>query len=115
MSELDDFLREILPRQNAAEKAIHDGDAGPRIRMWSQKDPVTLLGAFGVARSGWPEVEETFHWVASRFSTIGIEALVWLTDVGGLTRSEAVTTMRWSAQALLRSALEDVPVRQQLE
>lgn len=36
--------------------------------MWSQKDPVTLLGAFGVARSGWREVEETFHWVASRFS-----------------------------------------------
>jgi AcrR family transcriptional regulator len=48
-------------------------------------------------------------------ATIGIEALVWLTDVGGLTRSEAVTTMRWSAQALLRSALKDVPARQQLE
>lgn len=68
MSELEDFLSEVLPRQKAAEKAMHDGDAGPRIRIWSQKDPVTLLGAFGVARSGWAEVEETFHWVATRFS-----------------------------------------------
>ncbi|MDQ3771816.1 MAG: TetR/AcrR family transcriptional regulator [Actinomycetota bacterium] len=48
-------------------------------------------------------------------ATIGIEALVWLTDVGGLPRAEAVATMRWSAKALLRSALEDVPARQQLE
>ena len=68
MSELDEFLSDILPRQNAAEQAIHDGDAGPRIQMWSHEDPVSLLGAFGVARSGWTEVEETFRWVASRFS-----------------------------------------------
>jgi AcrR family transcriptional regulator len=39
----------------------------------------------------------------------GIEALVWLTDVAGLTREEAVTLMRWAARALLRSALADVP------
>jgi len=32
--------------------------------------------------------------------------LVWLTDVGELSRTDAVATMRWSAQALLRSALE---------
>lgn len=39
-------------------------------------------------------------------TTIGIEALIWLTDVGGLTRGEAVATMRWSAEALLRTALQ---------
>ncbi len=38
-------------------------------------------------------------------SAIGIEALVWLTDIAGLTRAEAVESMRWSAQALLRTAL----------
>ena len=37
----------------------------------------------------------------------GIEALVWLTDVGGLSREEAVEVMRWSAQALLRSAMAE--------
>ncbi|MEO8221820.1 MAG: TetR/AcrR family transcriptional regulator [Specibacter sp.] len=42
-------------------------------------------------------------------SSIGIEALVWLTDIGGLSREEAVASMRWSAQALLRQLLEDGP------
>ncbi len=38
-------------------------------------------------------------------SSTGIEALAWLTDVGGLSRSEAIDLMRWSAQALLHAAL----------
>lgn len=37
-------------------------------------------------------------------SATGIEALVWLTDIGGLTREEATATMRWSALAMLESA-----------
>ena len=36
---------------------------------------------------------------------IGIEALVTLIDLGGLSRDEAVKVMDWSARALLRSAL----------
>jgi AcrR family transcriptional regulator len=36
---------------------------------------------------------------------VGIEALVWLTDIAGLSRKEATETMRWSAHALVRSAL----------
>ena len=39
-------------------------------------------------------------------ATLGIEALVWLTDVGGLSREEAVEVMRSNARTLLRSALE---------
>ncbi|WP_427134488.1 TetR/AcrR family transcriptional regulator [Pseudarthrobacter sp. S9] len=42
-------------------------------------------------------------------SAIGIEALVWLTDIGGLTREQAVASMRWSAQALLQQALAGGP------
>jgi len=41
----------------------------------------------------------------------GIEALVWLTDVAGLSRPEAVETMKASAQALLRDALAASPSR----
>jgi AcrR family transcriptional regulator len=41
-------------------------------------------------------------------STAGIEALVWLTDIAGLSREEAVQVMRQSARALLRSALADL-------
>jgi AcrR family transcriptional regulator len=40
-------------------------------------------------------------------SACGIEALVWLTDVAGLSRGEAAELMRWSARALLRAALAE--------
>jgi rhamnogalacturonyl hydrolase YesR len=38
-------------------------------------------------------------------AVIGIEPLVWLTDVAGLTRAAAAARMRSSAAALLRDAL----------
>jgi len=38
-------------------------------------------------------------------ATLGIEALVWLTDIGGLSRREAVELMRSSARTLLQAAL----------
>jgi AcrR family transcriptional regulator len=37
----------------------------------------------------------------------GIEALVWLTDVAGVTREEAIDVMRWSANALFEAAISD--------
>lgn len=40
-------------------------------------------------------------------ASIGIEALVWLTDIAHLSREEAVKNMRWSAAALLRAALAE--------
>ena len=40
-------------------------------------------------------------------ATLGVEALVWLTDVGGLSREEAADLMRASARRLLRSALAE--------
>ncbi len=44
-------------------------------------------------------------------SATGIEALVWLTDVAGLSRADATDLMRWSARAMLQSALADKRVR----
>jgi len=41
-------------------------------------------------------------------SATGIEALAWLTDVAGLSRSDARKLMRWSAQAMLHSAMADL-------
>jgi AcrR family transcriptional regulator len=37
----------------------------------------------------------------------GIEALIWLCDIAGLSRDEAKDLMMWSARALLRSALAE--------
>lgn len=42
-------------------------------------------------------------------SAVGIEALVWLTDVAGLTREEAADQMHWTARALMLQALADRP------
>lgn len=42
-------------------------------------------------------------------SATGIESLVWLTDIAGLSREEAVASMRWTAGALLKQALLDGP------
>jgi hypothetical protein len=40
-------------------------------------------------------------------SAVGVEALVWFTDVAGLSRDEAAGVMLWSARAMLRSARTD--------
>ena len=40
-------------------------------------------------------------------AAVGIEPLVWLTDVAGLSREEAVDVMRSSARTLLRSAIAE--------
>jgi len=68
MRELDEFLATMLPRQVAAERAIHNGELAPRLQIWSTRDPVTLFGAWGPCKSGWEDVSRTFRWVASRFS-----------------------------------------------
>lgn len=54
-----------------------------------------------------PEVRHQLA-VAIR-SAVGIESLVWLTDVAGLDRTRAVDLMRWSAQAMLRATLDGHP------
>jgi AcrR family transcriptional regulator len=66
---------------------------------------------------GW--LEDAFSPLRGRLSTreikrlahavrasAGIESLIWLVDVAGLSRREAVKLMKWSAQALLRAALD---------
>lgn len=40
-------------------------------------------------------------------ATLGIEAMVWLVDVAGVSREQAVDIMRSSARTLLRSTIDD--------
>lgn len=68
MAEVDDFLTEMLPRQMDAERALCQGHGEARAKTWSPSDPVTLFGAAVPLRSGWDEVNGTFHWLAGRFS-----------------------------------------------
>jgi ketosteroid isomerase-like protein len=67
MGDLDAFLASVLPRQIEAEEAIHNGDPDPRLAMWSDRDPVTLLGA-AVSKNGADDTREFFRALAARFS-----------------------------------------------
>ena len=70
MDEVEEFRSTILARQTEAEDAIVNGDARPRMELWSRRDPVTLFGAIGMSESGWEKLSRTFSWVASRFSDV---------------------------------------------
>jgi AcrR family transcriptional regulator len=39
-------------------------------------------------------------------AAVGIDSFVWLTDIAGLSRDQAVENMRWSARSLLQVALD---------
>jgi hypothetical protein len=44
MRDLDDFLTTTLGRQVEAEEALHNGDPGPRLAMWSGHGPGDRAG-----------------------------------------------------------------------
>lgn len=52
MSELDDFRTKTLARQAKAVAALILGDPAPWWEMWSRRDPLTLFGAWGPAKTG---------------------------------------------------------------
>ena len=68
MSEVEAFLESTMPRLTAAEIALVNGDAGPRMALWSHHDPVTLFGAAATKR-GWAEIAPLFEWLASDLSS----------------------------------------------
>jgi hypothetical protein len=69
MSDLDDFLTPTLTRQLEAEKALINGDPGPRLAMWSIQEPVTVFGAEKTV-IGSDEARQVFRWLATRFSNL---------------------------------------------
>jgi ketosteroid isomerase-like protein len=67
MSEQDDFLEWAQGRLRDAEIALHNGDPGPRLAIWSTREPVSVLGA---ARSavGQEAVRDLFRSLGGTFS-----------------------------------------------
>jgi len=74
-----------------------------RAIAWFEEALAPLLGTFSKS--------EIRRLVFAVRATTGIEALVWLTDIAGLSRRDARDLMCWSAGALLRSAMADHPPR----
>lgn len=67
MSNRADFLAWVDTRLRNAEVALLDGDAAPRREIWSQREPVSVFGAWKVA-IGRQQVDEVFGWLTQRFS-----------------------------------------------
>ena len=73
MGEVDDSLAAVLPRQEAAETALLNGDAGPRRAFWSEREPVTILGAARDALNR-QQVDGAFYWL-EKF--LGAARVIW--------------------------------------
>ena len=67
MSDRDDFLSWVETTLYEAEVALHNGDAGPRLAIWSRNEPVSVLGAWRNAY-GQAQIEELFTSLAAGFS-----------------------------------------------
>jgi ketosteroid isomerase-like protein len=67
VTERDDFITWVQSVLKDAEIAVHNGDAGPRRAIWSQNEPVTVLGAWKNA-TGQRELNELFDHLADSFS-----------------------------------------------
>lgn len=107
---LDEFVRLTLDTEPQLRMALRLSlEPGPtpadsplrsgRAIGWIEDALAPLLG-----RLSKREMRRIVHAIRS---AAGIEALVWLTDVAGLSRAEAAELMKWSAQALLRTALAE--------
>ena len=67
MSDRDDFLTWVTSELHHAERALHDGDAAPRRRLWSRQEPVSVLGAWRNA-FGQQEIDTLFDDLGAQFS-----------------------------------------------
>jgi hypothetical protein len=70
VDEAEEFRATMLAGQAEAEEAfVTRADPGPRMKLWSRRDPVTLFGAIGMSEAGWDKLGEIFPWVAARSRT----------------------------------------------
>jgi AcrR family transcriptional regulator len=101
-------------------KIVLDRETSYRTMLRLSLDPATPRETLVLRQGraiGW--IEDALAPLRARFSAAklrrlaiairsacGIESLVWLVDVAGQSREEAAKTMRWTARAMLRGALE---------
>ena len=67
MSDDDGFLTWVRTELYDAELALHQGDPAPRRALWSRREPVSVLGAWGNAQ-GQHELDELFASLGRSFS-----------------------------------------------
>ena len=106
-------------------RLIHETEHQQRTMLRLSLDPDSATAALPLRQGraiGWFEEalaplrsrlgEAEVHRIALAVrSAVGIEALVWLTDIAGLSREHAAELMRWSARAMLTQALTEAGPR----
>lgn len=92
-------LRAMLRASLDPERARRDDQPFRRGRR------IVWVGEALAPLAGRIEAAELERLVVAIAATVGIDSLVWLTDIAGQTRAEAVETMRWSARTLLRATV----------
>ncbi len=83
MGDREDFLAWFNTDWREAEDSLHNGDASPRFKTWSERNPVTLFGAWLDATDA-EGAREVFLSLAETFSEAtfsGIELIA--ADVSG--------------------------------
>jgi ketosteroid isomerase-like protein len=79
MTDREAFLEWIHGALIPAERALHNGDPGPRRALWSRNEPVSVLGAWRNA-NGQREADELFTSLGESFSnctSFAIEVLAY--------------------------------------
>jgi hypothetical protein len=71
MADRDDLLAWVNSALYEAERAVHNGDAGPRRALWSRNEPVSVLGAWRNA-FGRHQVDEAFTFLEGEFLRLHI-------------------------------------------
>jgi ketosteroid isomerase-like protein len=82
VTELEEFLQAVLPRQAVADHAVLSGDPEKRSETYSHNDPVTLFGAKWSA-SGWDNVRDVFRQLSAEWSNGHIDFELLAAGVSG--------------------------------
>jgi len=112
---LDEVIKRFLdvllgsePQQRAMLRHSLDPDSSADLPLRKGRAIGWIADALDPLRGDLSEAEVRSLAIAIRSAT-GIEALVWLRDVVGLSPEQAAELMRWSAGSLLHAALSAGP------
>lgn len=97
------------PETTATSLLPEDAPDDPRERLALVVEAFGWIGEALEPLQRQLSAEQLHALVVAIRSAIGIEALVWLTDVAQLSGDDAQALMEWIAQSLLDSALKSPP------
>jgi len=98
------FLDSEESYRNMLRLSLASGSPGPDLALRKGRRFIWIEDALAPLRREFSS-SEFARLVHAISITIGIEALITLVDLGGLSRDRAIEVMRWAAKGLLRAAV----------